>query len=103
MSRSGPTRGNLVTISAGKSEWSSTPTRSSAAPSTQTISVLEQVRETIRTALSRGTLRILTETVADPSEKSDASAKTAWVVTWIAYATYYTGRKGFSVAKKVIE
>ncbi|MEZ4221407.1 MAG: MFS transporter [Polyangiaceae bacterium] len=27
---------------------------------------------------------------------------TAWIVTWVAYATYYTGRKGFSVAKKTI-
>src|SRR5260221_9557577 len=29
--------------------------------------------------------------------------ETAWVVTWVAYATYYLGRKGFSVAKKSIE
>lgn len=27
----------------------------------------------------------------------------AWVVSWIAYATYYAGRKGFSVAKRSIE
>ena len=27
---------------------------------------------------------------------------TAWVLTWIAYATYYLGRKGFSVAKAPI-
>ena len=27
----------------------------------------------------------------------------AWGVTWLAYATYYTGRKGFSVAKKTLE
>lgn len=26
----------------------------------------------------------------------------AWGLTWLAYATYYTGRKGFSVAKKAI-
>jgi sugar phosphate permease len=26
----------------------------------------------------------------------------AWGLTWVAYATYYTGRKGFSVAKKSI-
>jgi sugar phosphate permease len=24
----------------------------------------------------------------------------AWIVTWVAYASYYTGRKGLSVAKK---
>jgi sugar phosphate permease len=29
--------------------------------------------------------------------------RTAWTLTWIAYATYYLGRKGFSVAKKPIE
>lgn len=27
---------------------------------------------------------------------------TAWGLTWLTYATYYTGRKGFSVAKKAI-
>lgn len=27
----------------------------------------------------------------------------AWGLTWLAYATYYTGRKGFSVAKKSIQ
>ena len=27
----------------------------------------------------------------------------AWGLTWLAYATYYMGRKGFSVAKKPIE
>lgn len=27
----------------------------------------------------------------------------AWAITWLAYATYYLGRKGFSVAKKPIE
>ncbi len=26
----------------------------------------------------------------------------AWVLTWFAYATYYAGRKGFSVAKKTL-
>ncbi len=31
------------------------------------------------------------------------AAPTAWVVTWIAYATYYLGRKGFAVSKKTIE
>jgi sugar phosphate permease len=28
---------------------------------------------------------------------------TAWGLTWLAYATYYTGRKGFSVTKRTIE
>jgi len=28
--------------------------------------------------------------------------KPAWVITWIAYATYYAGRKGFPLAKKAI-
>jgi sugar phosphate permease len=27
---------------------------------------------------------------------------TAWIVTWLAYASYYAGRKGFSVSKKTI-
>ncbi len=27
----------------------------------------------------------------------------AWGLTWVAYATYYTGRKGFSVAKKSVQ
>ncbi|HVW30551.1 MAG TPA: MFS transporter [Polyangiaceae bacterium] len=27
----------------------------------------------------------------------------AWALTWVAYAVYYLGRKGFSVAKKPIE
>jgi sugar phosphate permease len=32
-----------------------------------------------------------------------AARRRAWVVTFVAYATYYAGRKGFSVAKKPIE
>ncbi len=28
---------------------------------------------------------------------------TAWALTWLAYATYYTARKGFSVSKKTIQ
>lgn len=35
----------------------------------------------------------------------DARARnryTAWGLTWLAYATYYTGRKGFSVTKKTL-
>jgi sugar phosphate permease len=28
---------------------------------------------------------------------------TAWGLTWLAYATYYTGRKGFSVVKRSLE
>lgn len=31
------------------------------------------------------------------------AARRAWVVSYVAYATYYTGRKGFGVAKKSIE
>jgi sugar phosphate permease len=27
---------------------------------------------------------------------------TAWIVTWVAYASYYIGRKGLSVAKKAL-
>lgn len=34
------------------------------------------------------------------SEKRDRNV--AWGLTWLAYATYYTGRKGFSAAKKSI-
>lgn len=34
------------------------------------------------------------------AEKRDRNV--AWGLTWLAYATYYTGRKGFSVAKKSI-
>jgi sugar phosphate permease len=30
------------------------------------------------------------------------AAPTAWAVSWIAYATYYAGRKGFPLAKKKI-
>lgn len=30
------------------------------------------------------------------------AAPTAWAVTWIAYASYYAGRKGFAVSKKSI-
>jgi sugar phosphate permease len=30
------------------------------------------------------------------------AAPTAWAVTWIAYASYYAGRKGFSTSKKSI-
>ncbi|MCA9596331.1 MAG: MFS transporter [Myxococcales bacterium] len=35
------------------------------------------------------------------SERRDRNI--AWGLTWLAYATYYTGRKGFSVAKKSIQ
>lgn len=34
--------------------------------------------------------------------ESKRDRNVAWVLTWLAYATYYTGRKGFSVAKKSI-
>src|SRR6188508_1088966 len=27
---------------------------------------------------------------------------TAWTLTWVAYAAYYVGRKGFSVSKKTL-
>jgi len=30
------------------------------------------------------------------------AAPTAWAVSWVAYATYYMGRKGFSASKKSI-
>ena len=36
-------------------------------------------------------------------DRASRSPMKAWVVTWVAYATYYSGRKGFSVAKKTIE
>jgi sugar phosphate permease len=36
-----------------------------------------------------------------PPRPSDA--RRAWIVSWVAYATYYAGRKGFSVAKRAIE
>ncbi len=39
----------------------------------------------------------------DPARRESGSARRAWVLTWVAYATYYLGRKGFSVAKKPIE
>ncbi|HEX7668267.1 MAG TPA: MFS transporter [Polyangiaceae bacterium] len=32
-----------------------------------------------------------------------SDARRAWIVSWVAYATYYAGRKGFSVAKRAIE
>jgi sugar phosphate permease len=32
----------------------------------------------------------------------EGRASTAWIVTWIAYASYYAGRKGFSASKKAI-
>jgi sugar phosphate permease len=38
-----------------------------------------------------------------PSNDDRNAARRAWVLSWIAYATYYTGRKGFGVAKKSIE
>lgn len=36
-------------------------------------------------------------------EKGDSARWVAWSVTWVAYATYYLGRKGLSVAKKPME
>jgi sugar phosphate permease len=38
-----------------------------------------------------------------PSNDDQNTARRAWVLSWIAYATYYAGRKGFGVAKKSIE
>jgi MFS transporter, OPA family, sugar phosphate sensor protein UhpC len=43
----------------------------------------------------------MTTTAADPPPLS-ASLR-AWLLTWLAYATYYTGRKGFSVVKRALE
>lgn len=34
---------------------------------------------------------------------SDNARLAAWGITWLAYATYYVGRKGLSVAKKPLE
>ena len=39
----------------------------------------------------------------NPAPLSNRHRYTAWGITWLAYATYYTGRKGFSVAKKTLE
>jgi sugar phosphate permease len=38
-----------------------------------------------------------------PGDAEGRNRRTAWAVTWVAYATSYLGRKGFGVAKKVIE
>lgn len=38
-----------------------------------------------------------------PRDARPPKPEAAWTITWLAYATYYTGRKGFSVAKKPIE
>jgi sugar phosphate permease len=38
-----------------------------------------------------------------PSNDDPGAARRAWAISWIAYATYYAGRKGFGVAKKSIE
>src|ERR1041385_7566934 len=35
--------------------------------------------------------------------ENDAAARRAWILSFVAYATYYLGRKGFGVAKKTIE
>src|ERR1041384_2401764 len=35
--------------------------------------------------------------------ENDAAARRAWILSFVAYATYYAGRKGFGVAKKSIE
>jgi sugar phosphate permease len=40
--------------------------------------------------------------MAEPTPRSSRPRR-AWALTWIAYAVYYLGRKGFSVAKKPIE
>lgn len=47
------------------------------------------------------------ERVAPPEESAagappPAGRWTAWIVTWVSYATYYLGRKGISVAKAPI-
>src|SRR5438477_90000 len=39
----------------------------------------------------------------DSSRNENALARRAWVLSFIAYAAYYFGRKGFGVAKKSIE
>jgi len=41
--------------------------------------------------------------MADPKARRSGRPETAWSLTWVAYAAYYLGRKGFSVAKKPIE
>lgn len=41
--------------------------------------------------------------MTDPRDRRSKSPRTAWTLTWVAYAAYYLGRKGFSVAKKPIE
>src|SRR4051812_45520353 len=42
------------------------------------------------------------EPVARGGEGGGGGRVVAWLTTWIAYAGYYFGRKGFSVAKKTI-
>jgi sugar phosphate permease len=41
--------------------------------------------------------------MTDPPARRSGRPARAWTVAWIAYAAYYLGRKGFSVAKKPIE
>ena len=41
--------------------------------------------------------------MAEPREHRARDRYEAWALTWVAYAVYYLGRKGFSVAKKPIE
>lgn len=38
-----------------------------------------------------------------PEPRSQRAAVVAWALSYVAYATYYAGRKGFSVAKKPME
>ena len=45
---------------------------------------------------------ILRQPMAERVSTSTRDRNIAWGLSWLAYATYYTGRKGFSVAKKSI-
>lgn len=46
--------------------------------------------------------RVLPPEMASEGAPPPAGRWTAWIVTWISYATYYLGRKGISVAKAPI-
>src|SRR6185369_12750199 len=37
-----------------------------------------------------------------PADARTPGRFVAWAITWVAYASYYFGRKGFSVSKKTI-
>jgi sugar phosphate permease len=64
------------------------------------LAIVEERRERARAGFPRARFWVQSRAVSRPLYQRDRNL--VWAISWLAYATYYTGRKGFSAAKTSI-